>query len=67
LAVRGQQRSDELQQQFITDVSVYDPNMLSLYVAESGSDKRSALRRYGYALKEKPAVADKEGKCYTQQ
>ena len=30
-----------------------------IFVDESGSDKRSALQRYGYALKGKPAVADK--------
>jgi len=52
--------------QFITDISVYDPNML-IFVDESGSDKRSAFWRYGYALNGKPAVADKlliRGKRY---
>jgi len=36
LAIRTPQRSDELRQQFIADVSVYDPNKL-IFVDESGS------------------------------
>ena len=38
--------------------SIYDPSML-VFVDECGSDKRSALRRYGYALRGKRAVTEK--------
>jgi len=39
--LKSWKRSDELRQQFITDISVYDPNTFT--VDESGSDKHSAL------------------------
>lgn len=58
LMFRAQQRSDELRKQFQEQVSIYDPSML-VFVDECGSDKRSALRRYGYALRGKRAVTEK--------
>ncbi len=44
LTIRAQQRSDELREQFMAQVSVYDPGML-VFLDECGSDKRSALHR----------------------
>lgn len=58
LMFRAQQRSDELRKQFQEQVSIYDPSML-VFVDECGSDKRSALRRYGYALRGKRTVTEK--------
>ena len=55
--MRAQQRSDELQHQFITGISVYDPNMLFFFMNLDLTS--TALQRYGCALKGKPAVADK--------
>lgn len=43
----------ELREQFAIDVSLYRPNML-VFVDETGSDCRDALRKYGYSLRGKP-------------
>lgn len=51
----------------MSQVSIYDPNML-LFIDECGSDRKLALRKYGYALRGKRAVTDKtliKGKRYT--
>ena len=57
LTFRAQQWSEELRQQFRAEASVYDPQMLVL-VDETGSDKRSSLRKYGFSPKGTPAIAD---------
>ena len=38
------------------DMSIYDPEML-LFVDETGSDRRNALRKYGYSLIGQPAIS----------
>ena len=48
----AQQRSEELREKFLIDCSMYDPAML-LFVDETGCDKRSAMRRFGYSLRGK--------------
>ena len=48
-------------------MAVFEPEML-IFVDETGSDKRSALRKYGYALRGKPAVSERlliRGKHYS--
>lgn len=42
-------------EQFISDVSVYDPEML-VFIDETGADRRNTLRKYGYSMRGKPAV-----------
>lgn len=67
LMFRACQRSESLRQQYLLQVSVYDPNML-VFIDECGSDRKSALRKYGYALRGKRAVTEKlllKGKHYT--
>ena len=67
LSFRAQQRNYELRSKYFTDVAVFDPEML-VFVDETGSDKRSALRKYGYALRGKPAVSERllvKGKRYS--
>ena len=44
------QRSEELREKFVVDCYCYTPDML-IFVDETGCDKRSALRRFGYSLK----------------
>ena len=64
---RAQQRSDELRAKFLIDVSVFEPEML-IFVDETGSDKRAALRKYGYALRGRRAVSERllvKGKRYS--
>ena len=43
------QRNESLRAQFQSDVSIYDPEML-LFIDETGTNRRSALRRFGYSL-----------------
>lgn len=52
------QRDKQLRSQFISDVSVYNPEML-VFLDESGADKRDYLRKYGYSLRGKPPVCHK--------
>ena len=58
LAFRAQQRSDELRALFASDISLFEPHMF-VYVDETGSDKRSLLRKYGYAFKGSRAITEK--------
>ena len=46
LMYRAGQRNEALRQQFMSQVEVYDPRML-VFIDECGSDRKSALRRYG--------------------
>ena len=48
LAFRAQQRSDELRAPFASDICL---NHTFVYVDETGSDKHSLLRKYGYHSK----------------
>ena len=48
-------------------MSLYDPEML-VFLDETGSDRRTYLRRYGYALKGSRATTEKllvRGKRYS--
>ena len=47
------QRDEFLKQQYISDVSVYSPEML-VFIDETGMDRRNGLRKYGYSLRGKP-------------
>ena len=52
------QRDDSLRAQFVSDVSLYEPEML-IFVDETGSDRRDSLRKYGYSLRGMPAKSHK--------
>lgn len=52
------QRDKQLRSQFVSDVSLYDPNML-IFLDESGSDRRDCLRKYGYSPRGKPPTCHK--------
>ena len=52
------QRSEKDRQQYVSDVSVYNPEMY-VFVDETGSDRRDAMRRFGYSLRGKPAKSQK--------
>lgn len=58
LTLRAQQRCMELRQKFTNDMTIYAPDML-VFVDETGTDKRSCLRKYGYSLVGKRAVSEK--------
>ena len=44
---RALQRSDQLRDKFISEISIYESHML-VFVDETGSDRRTALHRYSY-------------------
>ena len=44
------QRSEEARMEFMAEISAYDPSML-IWLDETGSNKRNAVREYGYALR----------------
>ena len=52
------QRDDGLRAQFVSDVSLYEPEML-IFIDETGSDKRDSLRKYGYSMRGRPAKSHK--------
>ena len=56
LRVVALQRSDFLRAQFVSDVSIYEPEML-IFLDETGSDRRNSIRKYGYSLRGKPLVS----------
>ena len=57
LSHRALQRSDQLRETFLSEISIYEPHML-VFVDETGCDRCTALRKYGYSLKGRPATAD---------
>ena len=52
------QQDEGLRAQFVSDVSLYDPEMI-IFIDETGSDKRDSLRKYGYSLRGRPARSHK--------
>ena len=49
LRLVAQQRDQELCQRFMTECSAYRPEMF-VFVDETGSDWRNAMRKFGYSL-----------------
>ena len=58
LATYAMQRDDHLRMQFAHDVSLYSKQSL-IFIDETGSDNRDAIRKYGYSLRGKPIKAQK--------
>ena len=54
LRIVASQRDLFTRAQFILDVSVYSASMF-IFVDETGADRRSCLRKYGYSLRGRPA------------
>jgi len=50
------QRSEDLRAKYVAEVALYDRNML-VFVDETGSDIRNAMRRFGYTLRGQCCVA----------
>ena len=47
------QQNECLRQQYISDMSVYSPEML-IFIDETGTDRRNTIRKYGYSMRGKP-------------
>ena len=52
------QRDKEIRAQFVSDVSIYEPEML-IFLDETGADRRDSLRKYGYSLRGRPVRSQK--------
>ena len=52
LRITATQRDDFLRQQYISEVSIYSPEML-IFLDETGTDRRNTLRHYGYSIERK--------------
>ena len=50
------QRSEDARAQYLLEVGIYKPDML-VFVDESGTDRRDAMRRFGYSLRGRPCIA----------
>ena len=53
LKVTALQQDAYLRQQFISEVSVYTPEMLVL-IDETGTDRRNLVCKYGYSMRGRP-------------
>ena len=60
MIITAKQRSEVLRLEYITDMCVYvgHPDLF-VFVDETGADGRDRMRRFGYSLRGKPAVANK--------
>ena len=60
MIITAKQRSEVLRLEYITDICVYvgHPDLF-IFVDETGADGRDRMRRFGYSLRGKPAVANK--------
>ena len=52
------QQSEELRARYLAEVALYDPNML-VFVDETGSNRKDAMRRFGYSLRGRHCIAKK--------
>ena len=50
------QRNEELRARYVTEVALYTQDML-VFVDETGSDRRDAMRKFGYSLRGQRCVA----------
>ena len=50
------QRNEKLRAKFRADISLSRPEMF-IFVDETGLDRRDTMRKFGYSLRGKPAIA----------
>ena len=53
LKITALQQDAYLREQFIYEVSVYEPEML-VFIDETGTDRRNLIRKYGYSMRGRP-------------
>ena len=56
LQITAIQRDEFLRQQYVADISIYNPEML-VFLDETGADCRNAMRKYGYSMRGMPLVS----------
>ena len=52
------QQSEELRAKYVAEISQYSPNML-VFVDETGSTTKDAIRKFGYSLRGMPCYSTK--------
>ena len=63
LKLVASQRSEDLRAKYVAEIAIYRPDML-VFTDETGSDRRDAIRRFGYSLRGYPCISKKRG-CHT--
>ena len=58
MRIVAKQRDDLLRAIYAAEMALYNADMF-IFLDETGSDRRNALRKYGYSLRGKPAVSHK--------
>ena len=60
MVITARQRSELLRFKYLTDMAVYvgHPDLF-IFVDETGTDGRDRMRKFGYSLRGKPAIANK--------
>lgn len=58
LKIVATQRSFLSRQLYVSDMSLYSPEML-IFVDETGADRRDTIRKHGYSIRGKPLVSHK--------
>ena len=51
------QRSEDARAQYLLEVGIYKYIFMLVFVDESGTDRRDAMRRFGYSLRGRPCIA----------
>ena len=60
MVITAKQRSDGLRADFLMDMTIYkDHQELSVFVDETGTDRRDSVRKFGYGLRGMPPVSQK--------
>ena len=58
IGVAASQRDESLRAMLVSEVSIYTADMF-IFLDETGTDRRDALRRYAYSWRGLPALAHK--------
>ena len=58
LKLVASQRSEDLRAKYVAEIAIYRPDML-VFIDETGSDRRDAIRRFGYSLRGYPCISKK--------
>jgi hypothetical protein len=58
MQITAKQRDEALRASFASELSVYSSSMF-IFLDETGTDRRDAMRKYAYSWQGRPAVAQK--------
>ena len=58
LRIVAKQRDEFCRQLYMSDMTIYSPDML-IFIDETGADRKDSIRKYGYSMRGKPLVSHK--------